>query len=53
MGLYVAYGIPIGARFIWGDRHFRPGPWYLGKFSRPMAGIATCWMAFAIVVFCL
>ncbi|TXT04323.1 hypothetical protein VHUM_04210 [Vanrija humicola] len=52
MGLYVAYVIPIGARFIWGQNHFTPGPWYLGRWSRPVALIASLWMLFAIVIFC-
>lgn len=53
MGLYVAYGIPIASRVIWGKTLLKPGPWYLGKLSYPIACIATCWMAFAIVIFCL
>jgi hypothetical protein len=52
MGLYVAYGIPIFARVMWGKKLLRPGPWYLGKYSIPMATIACAWMAFAIVIFC-
>ncbi|GMK58120.1 hypothetical protein CspeluHIS016_0501520 [Cutaneotrichosporon spelunceum] len=52
MGLYVAYGIPIAARVIWGSSLLRPGPWYLGRLSYPMACVATGWMAFAIVIFC-
>ncbi|KAL7420678.1 polyamine transporter tpo5 [Cryptotrichosporon argae] len=52
LGPYVAYGIPISSRFIWGKTHFRPGPWYLGRFSRPCAAAAVAWMAFAIVLFC-
>ncbi|KLT42467.1 amino acid transporter [Cutaneotrichosporon oleaginosum] len=52
MGLYVAYGIPIGARVLWGKSLLKPGPWYLGKFSYPIACIAATWMCFAIVLFC-
>jgi amino acid transporter len=38
---FVAYTIPIAIRvFVVGNR-FRPGPWNLGKFSRPI-GIAAC-----------
>lgn len=53
MGLYVAYGIPIACRVIWGKKLLRPGPWYLGRFSYPIACIACAWMLFAIVIFCL
>ncbi|KAL1407932.1 polyamine transporter tpo5 [Vanrija albida] len=52
MGLYVAYVIPIGCRVIWGENHFTPGPWYLGRASRLVALIASLWMLFAIVIFC-
>lgn len=38
---FVAFTIPIAIRvFVVGNR-FRPGPWNLGKFSRPI-GIAAC-----------
>lgn len=52
MGPYVAYGIPIFARVMWGRDHFRPGPWYLGRWSRPVAMVALVWMVFAFVLFC-
>jgi hypothetical protein len=52
MGLYFAYGIPIISRVIWGAERLRPGPWYLGRWSYPMAVIASVWMVFAIVIFC-
>lgn len=53
MGPYVAYGIPIFARIVWGSKLFTPGPWYLGRASRPVAIVAVIWMVFAFVVFCL
>jgi amino acid transporter len=52
LGPYVAYGIPILSRVLWGDAHFKRGPWYLGRFSKPCAIIACVWMTFAIVIFC-
>lgn len=52
MGPYVAYAIPIFARVVWGKHHFRPGPWYLGRWSRPVSIVALVWMAFAFVLFC-
>ncbi|WWD15629.1 hypothetical protein CI109_100051 [Kwoniella shandongensis] len=51
MGPYVAYGIPIGAKLLWGKKTFVPGPWYLGRFSRICGIIAVVWMIFAIVLF--
>ncbi|KAK8870077.1 hypothetical protein IAR55_000647 [Kwoniella newhampshirensis] len=51
MGPYVAYGIPIGAKLLWGRETFVPGPWYLGRFSRICGLVAVVWMFFAIVLF--
>ncbi|OJT12351.1 hypothetical protein TRAPUB_11126 [Trametes pubescens] len=50
VALYVAYAIPIAARFL-GDNDFAPGPFTLGKFSAPVAAIAVLWMLFMGVVF--
>lgn len=47
---YVAYSIPIMARFIF-DNDFKPGPFTLGRFSFPVAATAVAWMLFAVVVF--
>ncbi|WWC93541.1 hypothetical protein V866_000376 [Kwoniella sp. B9012] len=51
MGPYVAYGIPIGAKLLWGQGNFVPGPWHLGRWSRMCGIIAVTWMTFAIVLF--
>ncbi|TFK80803.1 APC amino acid permease [Polyporus arcularius HHB13444] len=48
--LYVAYAIPIAARFL-GDNEFTPGPFNLGWFSMPCATISVLWMAFMGTVF--
>ncbi|KDQ54539.1 hypothetical protein JAAARDRAFT_209261 [Jaapia argillacea MUCL 33604] len=50
VALYIAYGIPIGARF-WGTNDFKPGPFSLGVFSKPIAYTAIGWMVFMGVVF--
>ncbi|KAI1790578.1 APC amino acid permease [Ganoderma leucocontextum] len=47
--LYVAYCIPIAARFL-GDNDFVPGPFNLGRFSLPVAVIAILWMTFISIV---
>ncbi|KAG6370727.1 amino acid/polyamine transporter I [Boletus reticuloceps] len=49
-GLYVAYSIPIAARFIF-TNNFKPGPFNLGIFSLPVAVIAVSFMTFMDVVF--
>ncbi|WVW86520.1 hypothetical protein I302_108569 [Kwoniella bestiolae CBS 10118] len=51
MGPYVAYGIPIAAKLLWGQDQFVPGPWHLGRWSRTCGIIAVTWMTFAIVLF--
>jgi amino acid transporter len=52
IGLYIAYAIPIFLRLRAGDR-FVPGPWHLGRWSRPIGVIATLWVAFIVVLFVL
>ncbi|TFK37004.1 amino acid transporter [Crucibulum laeve] len=47
---YVAYSIPISARFL-GGKKIKPGPFSLGLFSLPVAVIAVIWMVFIIIVF--
>ncbi|KAF7294711.1 Gaba permease [Mycena indigotica] len=52
IALYVAYAIPIVARFA-GRKHnqFKPGPFSLGIFSLPVAAIAVLFMLFLGIVF--
>jgi amino acid transporter len=52
IGLYIAYGIPILLRLMAGDR-FQPGPWQLGRWSRPVGTIAVIWIAFIAILFLL
>ncbi|THH11998.1 hypothetical protein EW145_g293 [Phellinidium pouzarii] len=49
-GQNVAYTIPIIARFT-SKTMFKPGPFYLGKLSLPVAIIAVTWMIFNTTVF--
>ncbi|KAJ3483085.1 hypothetical protein NLI96_g6547 [Meripilus lineatus] len=48
--LYIAYSLPILARFL-GGNEFKPGPFTLGRFSGVVALIAVLWMSFMFVVF--
>ena len=50
VALYVAYAIPIAARFL-GQNDFRPGPFSLGRWSAPVAAISIAWMTFMGIVF--
>jgi len=50
VGLYVAYAIPIYLRLRAGDS-FRPGPWTLGKWSKPIGWIAVVWVGIITLLF--
>ena len=52
IALYVAYGIPILLRLRAGSS-FQPGPWNLGRWSRPVGIIAVVWIAFISILFVL
>jgi amino acid permease (GABA permease) len=52
IALYVAYGIPILLRLRAGSS-FQPGPWNLGRWSRPVGVIAVVWIAFISILFVL
>lgn len=51
IGLYVAYALPILLRLRAKD--FKPGPWHLGAWSKPIGTIAVIWVAFISVLFML
>ncbi|OQO05843.1 hypothetical protein B0A48_09938 [Cryoendolithus antarcticus] len=46
----VAWGVPILARVVWGQKKFVPGPFYTGRFSVPIAWIAIIFLCFGIVL---
>ncbi|MFC9930766.1 amino acid permease [Streptomyces sp. NPDC127190] len=52
IGITPAYAIPVLLRLRAGDR-FRPGPWHLGRWSRPVGWIAVVWVTCVTVLFCL
>jgi amino acid permease (GABA permease) len=52
IGLYVAYVLPTFLRLRLGSR-FQPGPWQLGRWSRPIGIIAVAWVVFIFVLFML
>jgi amino acid transporter len=51
IGLYIAYALPILLRQFAKD--FKPGPWRLGAWSKPIGWIAVIWVAFIAVLFML
>jgi amino acid permease (GABA permease) len=52
IGLYVAYVIPTFLRLLAGDQ-FQPGPWSLGRWSRPIGVVAVTWVAIITILFML
>ncbi|WP_051944079.1 amino acid permease [Streptacidiphilus rugosus] len=52
IGLYIAYVIPTFLRLRLGA-DFRPGPWQLGRWSRPIGIAAVIWVAIITVLFML
>ncbi|KAF5363813.1 hypothetical protein D9756_000042 [Leucocoprinus leucothites] len=50
VGLYTSYAIPIFFRITYGHKTFKPGPFNLGRFSRPIGAIAVLWSLFVSVV---
>ncbi|MER5459750.1 amino acid permease [Streptomyces sp. NPDC002668] len=52
IGITPAYAIPIYLKLRAGDR-FEPGPWSLGRWSKPVGWVAVVWVACVTVLFCL
>jgi amino acid permease (GABA permease) len=52
IGLYVAYVLPTLLRLLRGA-DFVPGPWHLGRWSRPIGILAVVWVAFISILFML
>ncbi|KAK5115338.1 hypothetical protein LTR62_001538 [Meristemomyces frigidus] len=49
---YTAFTIPIALRLTAAGDRFRPGPWNLGRWSKPCGYIACAWVVFIIPVLC-
>jgi amino acid transporter len=52
IGLYIAYVLPTFLRLRQRDA-FEPGPWTLGRWSRPIGTIAVIWVVFITILFML
>jgi len=52
IGLYIAYVTPVFLRLRAGSA-FQPGPWQLGRWSRPIGIVATIWVVFISILFLL
>ncbi|KAF3480934.1 GABA permease [Arthroderma uncinatum] len=49
-GNYFAWAMPIFCRIFWGQDKFKPGLFYTGRLSTPIAVVALLYMAFAITL---
>lgn len=50
-GNNLAWGVPIFARVVWGQKKFKPGPFYTGdRFSVPIAWAAIVFLVFGILL---
>ncbi|KAJ5715463.1 uncharacterized protein N7483_012644 [Penicillium malachiteum] len=47
---YLSWGTPIFCRLVWGQDRFRPGEFYTGRFSKPIAWIAVVYLLFGVVL---
>ncbi|MFF4959901.1 amino acid permease [Streptomyces sp. NPDC001222] len=52
VGLFLAYAVPIFLRLRLGAE-FHPGPWQLGRWSRPVGVVAVAWILLSSVLFML
>ena len=50
-GNNLAWGIPIFARVVWGQKKFKPGPFYTGdRYSVPIAWVAIVFLIFGTLL---
>ncbi|KAH7885382.1 amino acid transporter [Phlebopus sp. FC_14] len=50
IGLYISYVTPIYFRITSGKNKLKPGPFHLGRWSRPIGATAVAWVAFMVVM---
>ncbi|CAM8983504.1 unnamed protein product [Rhodiola kirilowii] len=53
IGWVGGYAVPIFARLVMQEKNFEPGPFYLGKASRPICLVAFLWICYTCSVFML
>lgn len=51
VAIYIAYVLPTFTRLL--SHQFTPGPWNLGRWSKPVGWIAVVWVAFISILFLL
>ena len=53
IGWVGSYDIPIFARLVMAEEHFKPGPFYLGKASKPICLVAFVCICYTCSTFVL
>jgi amino acid transporter len=43
IGQYTAFTFPVALKLFFDRGRFQPGPWHLGKWSKPLGAIAVAW----------
>lgn len=54
IGNYTAFTMPVAIKLFFDHktRKFRPGPWNLGRFSKPLGAVAVAWWALIVPALC-
>lgn len=54
IGQYTAFTFPVALKLFFDGRskRFRPGPWHLGRFSKPLGAIAVGWWCIILPALC-
>lgn len=52
IGQYMAFTLPIGLKLFFAGDRFKPGPWNLGRFSKPVGAVAVGWLLVIIPALC-
>ncbi|KAH7423877.1 hypothetical protein KP509_12G078700 [Ceratopteris richardii] len=53
IGWVGGYAVPIFARIVMPQENFKPGPFYLGRYSQPICLVAFLWICYTCAVFLL
>ncbi|GAB2246331.1 hypothetical protein Droror1_Dr00001824 [Drosera rotundifolia] len=53
IGWVGSYAVPIFARMVMNEKKFKPGPFYMGRASKPICLVAFLWICYTCSVFLL
>ncbi|KIV90844.1 hypothetical protein PV10_05452 [Exophiala mesophila] len=49
---YTSFTTPVALKLFFDHGRFVPGPWHLGRFSKPLGAIALCWWLIIVPALC-